>query len=100
MLAKAKAEAEGLQAMLSIADPEMVRFYLALKHGLFTDMAGEHALRRCTTACLHGIPSLFSGFGVLQHAPGCLLISQACQHACSCNFNVVPRISCHFASML
>lgn len=41
ILAKANAKAEGLQAMLNMADPDLVRFYLALDRGLFTDMAGE-----------------------------------------------------------
>ena len=48
ILAKATAKAEGLQAMLNMAEPELVRFYLALDKNLFTDMAGEHWACLCS----------------------------------------------------
>lgn len=37
--AKALAQAEGLQKMLSVSDPNMVRFYLAVDKGVYVDMA-------------------------------------------------------------
>ena len=40
ILAIKAAEADGLQRLLNSSDTELVKFYLALKDGLFGDVAG------------------------------------------------------------
>jgi flotillin len=41
--AKMLAQAEGLQKMLEVASPDLVKFHLALEHGLFEKLAGRTA---------------------------------------------------------
>lgn len=46
------AEAQGLEKLMACSqDPELVKFYLALEKGLFTDIAGV-----CPTPALYQLP--------------------------------------------
>ena len=91
MLAKAKAQAEGLKAMLAIADPELVRFYLALEKGLFTNMAGArtgpikavaHQPHRLSgVACCSHVPLVCN---IVPSVPACMFVTSVLQARRSC----------------
>lgn len=56
-------QAEGLKVFMSAADPDLIKFYLALEHKLFPTIAGAHSIPTLYTPHRYCMP-----IGRLWHA--------------------------------